>query len=184
MFNPALPLGLHRCRMSSYAAISHQPQHLGWSLCLSAATPASIEAFRTAVSADTCAKGDPRSFIAAMSHSNQKFEKSGPNCPPSNNTGDNGCAGEGWGCEPICCGGGCVVPSCPNELWPHETRIHIDMASGCCGKVSAQEVSGVLCCKDGSDRNGQAATEAGAHNGLGRTLSAINMTSYGWVYTW
>eukprot|EP00041_Stephanoeca_diplocostata_P017485 m.353798 g.353798 ORF g.353798 m.353798 type:complete len:85 (-) comp20717_c0_seq20:284-538(-) len=71
-----------------------------------------------------------------------------------------------------------------SENWTYGAHVAGGCGSGCCGKVSAQEVSGVLCCKDGSDRNGQAATEAGAHNGLGRTLSAINMTSYGWVYTW
>ena len=59
---------------------------------------------------------------------------------------DNGCAGAGWGAEPVCCGAACRVPSCPSEVWPNATRIHVDESAGC-GDLLGGTADGVLCCK-------------------------------------
>lgn len=43
----------------------------GWELCL-ANDDADLDVFRTSMTADECASGDPRQFVAGMSHSNPK----------------------------------------------------------------------------------------------------------------
>jgi hypothetical protein len=121
----------------------------GWALCLSnASVPAlSPAGFRAGLSAADCAGADPRRFIAAMQHANPAWESLPPKpCPTAPSDEDNGCAADGWGAEPICCGEGCVVPSCPNDLWMGATRIHVGENAGC-GSVPGGWVDGVLCCK-------------------------------------
>ena len=66
--------------------------------------------------------------------------------PPAPVTVDNGCAANGWGAEPVCCGQACAVPSCPNSLWIDGTMIHEDEGDGC-GALGPGTVDGVLCCK-------------------------------------
>lgn len=114
----------------------------GWSVCLSNATTG-LATFRSRMSSAQCAVNSghtPLRFVSAMSHAVEP-------CPPSPVTTDNGCAASGYGAEPICCGSGCVVPSCPNSVWQNATRIHIDEANGC-GALNASTISGVLCCRD------------------------------------
>ena len=111
-----------------------------------------------------------------------------------------------WGCEPVCCGRQCVVPSCPSELWPGGTRIHVGLEKGCCNEitVAGSPIQGVMCCVTTKDGEGggvegaspnpmqEAVLEAAKDSELlglrrgrsGRQLSPINFTSYGWVYTW
>lgn len=123
----------------------------GWALCLSnfSAPGLSSNGFRDSIDADGCANGDPRRFVAAMSHANPAWSNLPPApCPPSPQTVDNGCNADGWGAEPVCCGAGCSVPSCPNDLWMGGTRIHIGEGEGC-GSIDGSSgfVDGVLCCK-------------------------------------
>lgn len=123
----------------------------GWALCLSNASQPGLDlaGFRAGMSAATCAGGDVRRYAAAMSHAIPAWSNLPPApCPaaPLPAQGDNGCAADGWGAEPVCCGGGCSLPSCPNSVWVDGTHIHVDMAEGC-GAVSTDYVDGVLCCK-------------------------------------
>ena len=66
--------------------------------------------------------------------------------PPAPVIVDNGCAANGWGAEPVCCGQACALPSCPNSLWMAGTMIHEDEGDGC-GALGPGTVDGVLCCK-------------------------------------
>lgn len=122
----------------------------GWTLCMAGAAPppgASIADFRAGMAPSACASGDPRIFVAGMSHALSAWEPLPPGpCPLQPGGADNGCAATGWGSEPICCGGGCQVPSCPNMIWPNGTRIHINEVDGC-GALQGGSVDGVLCCK-------------------------------------
>jgi hypothetical protein len=160
----------------------------GWEVCLGE-NGSELAAFRTAMTPSACATGDPRAFATAMSHSNPEYKPDAGKgmCPPANRAQDNGCIPEGWGCEPICCGAACTVPSCPDMVWEGATRIHVDVAEGCCGSMSPQDSVGVLCCKTGVPP--EPSSPPGRHSSavadeLGRQLTAINFTSYGWVYTW
>ena len=121
----------------------------GWSICLNFSSPSTtIDAFRNGMTANQCANDDPRRFVGAMSHAQPAWSNLPPNpCPVAPQNVDNGCPATGWGSEPICCGGNCSVPSCPNDLWMDSTRIHIGMNEGC-GNVSSTWVDGILCCKD------------------------------------
>jgi len=123
----------------------------GWVVCLgNNATQAAsgVPAFRRGISASDCANGDPRIFVGAMSHARGAWEGLPPApCPVSPQDDDNGCALPGtWGSEPVCCGAGCVPPSCPNMVWTAQTRIHVG-ESMACGGLGAAALSGVLCCK-------------------------------------
>lgn len=90
-----------------------------------------------------------------------------------------------------------LVRAGTNSVYEHGTRIHIDdKAGGCCGNTTKQPaVDGVLCCKTSAakDLELQAATGHGGavgkdladvRAGLGRKLTPINVTTYGWYYTW
>ena len=115
---------------------------IGWSLCLSNSSTG-LATFRSRMSPEQCAVNSghmPLRFVAAMSHALEP-------CPAAPVTTDNGCASSGYGAEPICCGSGCSIPSCPNSVWQNATRIHIDESDGC-GAMNATTVNGVLCCKD------------------------------------
>jgi hypothetical protein len=117
----------------------------GWSLCLSNASTveAALAALRARMSAAQCGNDGgqlPRRFVAGMSHAVQP-------CPPSPVTVDNGCTTGVYGSEPVCCGGGCAIPSCPNSIWEGATRIHANEADGCAA-MPATAVDGVLCCKN------------------------------------
>ena len=132
-----------------------------------------------------CATNSSGRYVSAMSHADQP-------CPqvPLGNAGDVGCktpAGNGgaWGCEPVCCGTGCTTPSCPNSVWKGGTKIVVDMGgSGCCGELSSQAkdhaaFTGVMCCKTTAERRRSALAKAE----LGRQLTPINVSTYGWYYT-
>ena len=125
----------------------------GWALCLSHANAsgsesrADVASFLKGMGPQLCREGDPRMFLAAMQHADPAWSALPPSpCPPAPQEGDNGCRPAGWGSEPICCGGACTVPSCGNDLWMDQTRIHIGESEGC-GAVSANYASGILCCK-------------------------------------
>lgn len=121
----------------------------GWAVCLSNLTvsPLSLPSFRNAITADQCGAADPRRFVGGMQHADPAWESLPPQpCPPTPQDTDNGCSSSGWGAEPVCCGVGCLVPSCPNDVWPAATRIHAGEGEGC-GSVSSNWVDGVLCCK-------------------------------------
>jgi len=71
------------------------------------------------------------------------------------------------------------------------TRIHIGMEDGCCGNVSSMSdnLDGVLCCKSGSTEqqagvfgNTEQQKDVWQPEAVGRTLSPIQLTTYGWVY--
>ena len=118
----------------------------GWQLCLADATSDSgaLARFRSNLSATACAAaGENVAYVAAMSHARAAWQG---HCPPTPAADDNGCAAEGWGAEPVCCGGGCTLPSCPNAVWSDGTLIHIDENNGC-GSLKQGTVDGVLCCK-------------------------------------
>lgn len=166
----------------------------GWGVCLASvgSDPTAIDRFRSNFSSGECASGGG-AFVAAMSHSNPKFESLPPNpCewmggevhtfsayfiirhtmqaptyvsintspphahffplshhfsgPPAPVETDNGCAADGWGAEPVCCGSNCAVPSCPNSVWEGSTRIHINTGDGC-GSFKPGVVDGVMCCR-------------------------------------
>jgi hypothetical protein len=122
----------------------------GWAPCLTNDTAGgsiSPAGFRSAITADACAAGDPRRFISAMSHAIPAWSNLPPGpCPTAPQDGDNGCAADGWGAEPVCCGASCQVPSCPNDIWVGGTRIHVGEGEGC-GAVSGGWADGVLCCR-------------------------------------
>ena len=82
-----------------------------------------------------------------MSHARAEWANLPPApCPPAPVDDDNGCAPKGtWGGEPVCCGGACAVPSCPNSVWAGHTRIHVDEDSSC-GAIAGGVADGVLCC--------------------------------------
>ena len=93
--------------------------------------------------------------------------------------------GSAWGSEPVCCGAKCSVPSCPNSVYNDGTRIVINMHTGSCGNFTGtkQSMDGVMCCKTKQ----QQLTDAPALREkarLGRKLTPINVSTYGWVYTW
>ena len=127
-----------------------------WTLCLSAnaSSPpnsgAGVSAFRSGISEGDCAaaQSDPRVFVAAMSHARPEWAGLPPApCPSSPVAVDNGCAAPGgWGSEPVCCGAGCELPSCPDSVWRGGTRIHVGEGEACGGLTSAA-ADGVLCCK-------------------------------------
>jgi hypothetical protein len=120
----------------------------GWTLCMSNFSVSSVVAFRAGITDAECATGDGRRFVAAMQHANPAWSSIPPNpCPPAPQDTDNGCAADGWGAEPVCCGSNCTVPSCPNDIWMGGTRIHIGTNEGC-GGLTSQFVNGVLCCKN------------------------------------
>lgn len=93
----------------------------GWEPCLSNASSGSqfsVDDFRNVISVDDCNNAHlTAAFLGAMSHADPKFENLPPkSCPPNVGTIDNGCHDSNWGCEPVCCGRGCVEPSCPDEV--------------------------------------------------------------------
>ena len=122
----------------------------GWALCLGDFARSNLTGFRAGISAAQCAalETDPRKFVAAMSHARVEWENLPPApCPPAPVSDDNGCAAKGtWGSEPVCCGGACVAPSCPNSVWRGETQIHVDEDASC-GALAGGVADGVLCCK-------------------------------------
>ena len=126
---------------------------VGWSPCLSNFSKPGLDvaSFRNGFSAALCSGThgvEPsRRFLAAMSHARPEWSSLPPNpCPAAVITTDNGCISAGWGAEPVCCGGGCTVPSCPNAVWLDQTRIHVD-ENAACDAVSSDAADGVLCCK-------------------------------------
>lgn len=123
----------------------------GWELCLGPAS-GGVAAFRGGITAAACAAvgADPRVFVAAMSHARPDWAPLPPApCPPAPVVDDNGCAAPGgWGSEPVCCGGGCATPSCPNAVWPRGTRIHVGVGEAC-GGLTSDFADGVLCCRSG-----------------------------------
>ena len=164
----------------------------GWEPCLSNATvPSSkfaLDAFRAAISPNDCHKADPtRAFVTAMSHADKKYEDLPPKpCPPNPLNVDNGCIADDWGSEPVCCGGGCQQPICPNDVWMGGTYIKESTQNGGCGSLEPNVIDGVLCCKIPTTAT---AERVGENRGLqdreapvGRTLSAVNVSTYGWVY--
>jgi hypothetical protein len=113
----------------------------GWSIC---AADGDTAAFAAALSAAECAGATPSAkaaFVGATSHAGADHE-----CTAGRN---HGCHGD-WGGEPICCGSGCVTPSCPDSIWPGKTIIHIgDGPGGVCSAMSSGgAIKGVLCCRD------------------------------------
>ena len=113
----------------------------GWSIC---AADGDTAAFAAALSAAECASASPgakAAFVGATSHAGADHE-----CAAGRN---HGCHGD-WGGEPICCGSGCVTPSCPDSIWPGKTIIHIgDGPGGVCSAMSSGgTIQGVLCCRD------------------------------------
>ena len=128
----------------------------GWALCLSynasskSGGDTNASAFRAGITAAACAAAteDPRVFVAAMSHARPEWSSLPPApCPPAPIDDDNGCAASGsWGGEPVCCGAGCGVPSCPNALWMGGTRIHAREGEAC-GALTSDWADGVLCCR-------------------------------------
>jgi hypothetical protein len=117
----------------------------GWEVCLAsvASFPTRLADFRSRMSASSCRSGsgvDPQQmYVGAMQHAVEP-------CPAGPVASDNGCAPTGWGSEPVCCGGGCSLPSCANALYPNGTLIHIGTNEGC-GSLTANYISGVLCCR-------------------------------------
>jgi len=122
----------------------------GWALCLSDFAKSNLTGFRAGISASQCAavNADPRKFVAAMSHARAEWASLPPApCPPAPVDDDNGCAVKGtWGSEPVCCGGACTTPSCPNAVWVGATHIHIDEDASC-DALAGGVADGVLCCK-------------------------------------
>jgi len=126
----------------------------GWAICLSfnGSAATTLDGFRAGIGKVACAAEatDPRKFVAAMSHARAAWSSLPPApCPPAPVSDDNGCVGEGWGAEPVCCGGACVEPSCPNSVWSGGTRIHID-ENAACAALAGGVADGVLCCKVGA----------------------------------
>jgi hypothetical protein len=168
----------------------------GWEVCLSNPEAGiDLGAFRAAMSETDCATNSSGRYIAAMSHARasfQKYEKDGPQgCPPAplGDTDDNGCNahanGSSWGCEPVCCGAKCSVPSCPNSVYRDATRIVINTQSGCCGSFTGtrNHADGVLCCKSKAKQLEDAPLLREKAR-LGRKLTPINVSTYGWYYSW
>lgn len=128
----------------------------GWAICASNFTdPAlSLEGFRAVMDAGTCSDSSvPGAYAGAVSHAQPAWSSLPPApCPPANiqPSLDNGCAADGWGAEPICCGSECLVPSCPSYVWPNSTRIRPAEGEGCGAATSGVGdgwLTGVLCCK-------------------------------------
>jgi len=119
----------------------------GWAPCLSdVATPGlSPAGLRAGMSAAECANGDGGKYLAAMSHANAAWAPPGGTCPTTTSDGDNLCRATGWGTEAICCGSGCVLAGCANDIYLGATLIYDDQAEGC-GNVR-DVLTGVLCCK-------------------------------------
>ena len=167
----------------------------GWEVCLSEpAGGVDLGAFRAAMSKELCATNSSGRYVAAMSHAEagwQQYAKAGQPCPPAplGSADDAGClaGADGWGGEPVCCGGGCTVPSCPNSVYADGTRIVVDpQGGGCCGSFSATPVDGVLCCKTATSaqqRLDDRVADARANVASGRKLTAVNVTTYGWYYS-
>lgn len=120
----------------------------GWALCLSDfSKPAlSADGLRAAMTADQCASDDGGRYLAAMSHGNPAWAPPGGQCPadPSNN--DNSCQATGWGSEAVCCGSGCVLAGCANDIYRGATLIYDNQKEGC-GNVGDDDFDGFLCCK-------------------------------------
>ena len=114
----------------------------GWAPCLGDFSNAALtaDAFRAAITADACAAGDAGRYIAAMSHANCAA------CAPAPTNEDVGCKPTGCGAEAICCGSGCVLAGCKNDIFANATTIYDDQTHGC-GFVAAAVADGVLCCK-------------------------------------
>ena len=123
----------------------------GWSICMADFATSNITTFRAGISAEACAavSSDPRKFVAGMSHARAAWSNLPPApCPPVPVTDDKGCAVAGtWGGEPVCCGGACIAPSCPNSVWPGMTNIHVD-ENASCDAIAGGVADGVLCCKN------------------------------------
>ena len=119
----------------------------GWRVCLSdfSSAPLSADGFRARMTADQCASEDGGRYLGAMSHGNPAWAPPGGSCPASPNSGDNGCQGTGWGSEAVCCGAGCVLAGCANDLWAGKTLIYDDQKHGCGNVFGVSD--GFLCCK-------------------------------------
>jgi hypothetical protein len=119
----------------------------GWQICLSDFSKPSLSAdgFRSRMTATQCAGDDGGKYIAAMSHGNPSWAPPGGTCPATQSDNDNGCQGTGWGSEAICCGSGCVLAGCANDLWIGKTLIYDDQKHGCGSVFGVSD--GFLCCK-------------------------------------
>lgn len=119
----------------------------GWQICLSDFSNPSLSAvgFRSRMTATQCASDDGGKYIAAMSHGNPAWAPPGGTCPATQNDNDNGCQGTDWGSEAICCGSGCVLAGCANDLWVGQTLIYDDQKHGCGNVFGVSD--GFLCCK-------------------------------------
>ena len=108
----------------------------------------SADGLRAGMSAAACSGGDAGRYVAAMSHAQLAWQGLPPaSCPAAQTNDDNGCAVAGWGSEPVCCGSGCVLAGCPNDIYFGRTTIYDNQAAGC-GNVGAEsDVDGFLCCK-------------------------------------
>lgn len=88
------------------------------------------------------------------------------------------------------------------EVWVGGTHILESISKGCCGAVSSTDASGVLCCKikrrdrpwskrENNDENDVdveiakdlKSDEIAPVERFGRTLSPVQVATYGWVYT-
>ena len=57
-----------------------------------------------------------------------------------------GCASSGWAAQPVCCGPGCVTPTCSGAVWSGATLVS-PSEQGCGAQPSPpQGEGGVLCC--------------------------------------
>ena len=105
------------------------------------------------ISAPQCASAGTGSqyFVGGSSHADVT---SGANCYTIDSyplTGGiyphYGCTDSGWATQPVCCGPGCVSPTCNSGVWPSATIVSPTPSSQGCGHQPAPpEGGGVLCC--------------------------------------
>jgi hypothetical protein len=113
---------------------------VGWHICGGDGNVAELTLpSLTTLDANECATGAAGRFVAAASHCAtictyppmDMFE-----CTTTSICG-----------QPICCGMSCVDSQCNDGVWPDGTRQHQSFGSTC-GAAQANEMTGVLCCRD------------------------------------
>jgi hypothetical protein len=110
---------------------------LGWHLCGVSGDISEIQV----VGPSACLGAGTGRFVAAASHDLQNP----PPCLYASAAQWPCVVLSGGGAEPICCGTQCILPQCPDGVWPGQTYSTSQPSNGC-GNFNPDSADGVLCC--------------------------------------